>query len=626
MIRFPSGGRQQQKFGPSFKRLRDALSRDSGAMQLRDDPSTLAPERVIVFEIAGTVQNFLKAVSRVQGLEFMGEYEERFPSDEDFVLLEKKKNQPIAERPDKAVPGRFYLAMPDVTALNNLVSLWERWEKGGRMEHGFAPFGNVFRQLRTLRPWGPQDWISGETVTFWLEQINREPERPVRTEVELWYHDSEIRRTQSSRNFRAIVAASGGRVVHEAVVGAIAYHGLLIDIPAADIQNLTTDRTVRLALADDVHGTAMASVILHGDRNENGPALARPLYVRPLMVTTDDGAEQTETDRRLVDTVHRAILRMKGSEGEEAAAPSVFLVNVSMGDTRRPFANFMSPLARLLDFLCDRYNLLFLVSAGNVREPLEVADFDDWSAFEEGSAADREHAVLKALNEAKYERTILSPAEALNALTIGAQHHDNVGTRQSTPQVVDPFDDNTLPNVSSGLGLGYRRMIKPELFFPGGREHVRMRSSGGGLTISVGSAKRLYGLSAAAPDPLGQGRLDCVALSGGTSSSTAMATRAGHCIFDKLMNREGGSLLADMEPRFYPLVVKSLLVHSARWNGKAEIPKEICGPEDKRRHVRACRQYRAVSRIWRSGRDQSSRMHQQASHIGGLSNHCSPDC
>jgi hypothetical protein len=79
MIRFPSSGRQQQKFGPSFNRLRTALARDNGTMQLRDDPTALAPERVIVFEIAGTVQNFLKALSRVNGLEFMGEYEDSFP-------------------------------------------------------------------------------------------------------------------------------------------------------------------------------------------------------------------------------------------------------------------------------------------------------------------------------------------------------------------------------------------------------------------------------------------------------------------------------------------------------------------------------------------------------------------
>jgi hypothetical protein len=92
-------------------------------------------------------------------------------------------------------------------------------------------------------------------------------------------------------------------------------------------------------------------------------------------------------------------------------------------------------------------------------------------------------------------------------------------------------------------------------------------------------------LSAAAPDPLGQGRINQVALSDGTSSATALATRAAHRIFDALMDRDGGSLLADMDPQFYAIVVKALLVHSARWDGNHELLKEICGPEDKRRHV-----------------------------------------
>src|SRR5207253_8075754 len=141
----------------------------------------------------------------------------------------------------------------------------------------------------------------------------------------------------------------------------------------------------------------------------------------------------------------------------------------------------------LIDFLSVRYNVLFLVSGGNVYAPLEIPGFANWTAFETATPNDRERAVLTALNAAKYERTILSPAESLNALTVGAQHHDNVTTRQGGPSAVDPFADNSLPNVSSGLGLGHRRMIKPELYFPGGREYVRMKSTGNGLKVDVGA-------------------------------------------------------------------------------------------------------------------------------------------
>src|SRR5208337_597822 len=144
-----------------------------------------------------------------------------------------------------------------------------------------------------------------------------------------------------------------------------------------------------------------------------------------------------------------------------------------------------------------------------------------------------------------------------------------------------------------GLGLGHRRSIKPEIYFPGGREYVRMKSSGNGLEIKTGPPQQIYGLRAATPDPTDQGRPDYVALSDGTSSATALATRAAHRIFDAMMDRDGGSMLADMDPQFYAVVVKALLVHRARWNSKAALLKDICGPEDKRQHVarseNACR-------------------------------------
>ena len=341
----------------------------------------------------------------------------------------------------------------------------------------------------------------------------------------------------------------------------------------------------RALVSQRVHGTAMASLILHGDRNEQGETLTRPLYVRPVMITNEHGIEQTENDRLLIDTIHRAILRIKGTEAQEGAAPTVFMINLSMGDVRRPFSGVMSPLARLLDFLADKYGLLFLVSGGNILTPLEIADFTSWTAFEQARPEVRERAVIKSLNNAKYERTILSPAEALNVLTIGAQHSDSVANRQGAYNTVDPLQDTTLPNITSGLGLGYRRMIKPELYFPGGREHVRMQATGTTLRVVHSQPRRIYGLSSATPDAQGQGRLDQVALTAGTSPATALATRAGAQIFESLMDRDGGSLLADIDSQYYAVVVKALLLHSARWSANGELLKEICGPEDRRRSV-----------------------------------------
>jgi hypothetical protein len=590
----------------------------------------------------------------------MAEIDTDFAADEDFALQYGDAKRRGRDKPGRTVPGRLYLAMPDLQALRQLVSLWERWKNDQPLDRGLAPIANLFSQLHDLRPWGPQDRIPAETVEFWREEMARDPDRSIRAEVELWYRTSEARRQEASAAVRTAVTEAGGRVVHESLIEDIAYHGLLVDIPSAYVQRLIDLQAVRLALADEVmflrpqsvlrdpqdiesapdgsldavgpapdiarnqpiaalldgmpvqahsllvnrliiddpddlesralvsqrmHGTAMASLILHGDRNDTGAALSRPLYVRPIMFINEQGIEETDNDRLLVDTVHRAVLRIKGTAVEEGAAPAVFLINFSMGDVRRPFSGVMSPLARLLDFLADKYGLLFLVSGGNVPNSLEIAGYTSWTAFEQASPQDREQAIIRSLDNAKHERTILSPAEALNVLTIGARHHDSVAARQGTFNTVDPLQDDTLPNITSGLGLGYRRMIKPELYLSGGREHVRMQTSGDILKVLPSQPRRIYGLSAAAPDALGQGRLDQVALTAGTSPATALATRASSQIFEALMDSDGGSLLADIDPQYYAVVVKALLIHSARRSDNSEMLKEICGPADRRLHV-----------------------------------------
>ncbi len=245
----------------------------------------------------------------------------------------------------------------------------------------------------------------------------------------------------------------------------------------------------------------------------------------------------------------------------------------------------MSPLARLLDFLAAKYNIVFLVSAGNVTDQLVLPEFNQWGEFEAATPDARERAVLTALFAAKHERSLLSPAEAVNVLTIGAQHTDNVANRVGLNMAVDPFDDPALPNASCAIGLGYRRAVKPDLFLPAGREHVRMAAGGAGVRLRFGSPQRMYGLGAAAPDSGNLGRLNQTIYTDGTSAATALATRAAHRIFDSLMDRDGGSLLADIPAEYYAAVVKTLLVHSARWNEKGDLIKELCGPADPRQFV-----------------------------------------
>ena len=95
------------------------------------------------------------------------------------------------------------------------------------------------------------------------------------------------------------------------------------------------------AATEQRHGTAMASLILHGDLNAPAPEppVRRPLYVRPVMYPQrDEFGEVRECmppDRLVIDLIWRAFIRMfDGERGEEPTAPTVRVVNLSIGDAK----------------------------------------------------------------------------------------------------------------------------------------------------------------------------------------------------------------------------------------------------------------------------------------------------
>jgi len=81
------------------------------------------------------------------------------------------------------------------------------------------------------------------------------------------------------------------------------------------------------------HGTAMASMVLHGDLNGDGPSLKRRIYVRPIFhPDTFNLREITPPNRLLVDLIHRAIRRIfEGDGAQPAVAPTVRIINLALG-------------------------------------------------------------------------------------------------------------------------------------------------------------------------------------------------------------------------------------------------------------------------------------------------------
>ena len=631
-------------------------------MELREDPASLAPERVIVFEVAGSISDFVAACRKVPGLEYLTEQDTEFEPDDDFWVVDTRRGTEGQRRDDKAVGGRLYAAMPDLRALRELLGLWERHQRRLNPEPGRKGWFDLFKLLRVLRPWGPEDRISDHAREHFLHDLESDPESTLALEVELWYRESQSHRERARRELAEVVAQAGGAIVHQASIPPIRYEAALVRLPRDEVRRVIDREPVHLVVSDDImfvrpqctpypraghppsrpgavpegplpardeppivalldgvpvqrhrlleervaiddpdgldersvvdaryHGTAMASLIIHGDRNRSDAPLTRVVHVHPVMYAPQSGSEERfRPDRLLVDTIYRAVVRMKeGVGGARPSAPQVFIVNLSLGDTRRPYAGWISPWARLLDHLAHAYGILFVVSAGNVNQPLPISRFDTMTAFEDADASTREDAVLEGLGEQRSQRTLLSPSEAMNVLTVGAGHDEaapgGLGGTATGPTVA-PYLNGALPNISSAMGLGHRKVIKPDVLMPGGREHVLASPQGGHIHVRPGNPGSRFGIRAAAPDA--QGSLDRETNTSGTSAAAALATRAAHQLYDALMDPQNGSVLADADPEYHAVVVRALLVHAARWDESvASKLGDLYGPHGRGKHV-----------------------------------------
>lgn len=316
------------------------------------------------------------------------------------------------------------------------------------------------------------------------------------------------------------------------------------------------------------HGSSMASLVVHGELDANdGIPLTRQVYHRPILQpdqNTKNHDEHVPENIFLEDRVHTAVRRMFERIGDVTAqAPGVKIINFSIGDPSRPFIHTPSPLARLLDWLSWKYRVLFCVSAGNFSDDIELnittANFDLLT-----SDAKAMH-VLKCVEEQLSERRLLSPGEAMNALTIGALHTDSSGDFAAAGRV-DLFANSPLFSPASRLGHGFRKSVKPEVMFPGGRQLYNMSPQSG--SCSINQYKNKPGQKVAW-DSDQQGELSRCLHTRGTSNATALSTRGGARIFDVLeaLQADNGEQLKES---LIAVLIKALLVHGARHDKDAK--------------------------------------------------------
>ena len=210
---------QNASFGPRFRRLEAALDRDPTGLTLRADPSALAPERLLVFELRGAIATFANAIRSVPGLELIDE--EELDSDDQ----------------DKAPEA--YLLVPDAEALGNILSLWRRWIAGQELGTGFTPWRDVFATLRDLRVWGPQDRVQEGDREILADEIHDLADNDeVTLEIELVFRAAEAMAITAEQGVAASINSAGGSIVSRCRIADIAYHALLAKLPVAAVRSI----------------------------------------------------------------------------------------------------------------------------------------------------------------------------------------------------------------------------------------------------------------------------------------------------------------------------------------------------------------------------------------------------
>lgn len=170
--------------------------------------------------------------------------------------------------------------------------------------------------------------------------------------------------------------------------------------------------------------------------------------------------------------------------------------------------------------------MLFLVSVGN--HPDNIAIQVPCGEWRDLSDEQLRSEVLHALRDDQINRRAYSPAEAVNALTVGAMHADDSAPLPQDRRV-DLLRGARLPSQIGTVDQGFRRSAKPEIFFPGGRQLYLepFGSSADAASFSVTEAFSPPGQRVAAP---GTAALEPARTvhTRGTSNATALASDAEH--------------------------------------------------------------------------------------------------
>lgn len=695
-FRLPDREHQGRRIGPQLTSMLDAFVAES--------PAGTSTENILVLETIGRPENFRTAVAAIPGLKWLAEIDtDDLEADTQFFELPKigarffksrisalnAKNsseivdsfaangiidsfgillksvsddairsaipqdykeyaegilQAIDQKKKEPLPGRMYLSLSNRQALREIKTIFDAWERDGRLRHGAGAWGEIFSHLRTVRFWNIKDRVTDTGILeYWREEVacKKGTTSMVAFEIELSYDENKQERRQRQQHIEELVDQEGGIILASCDIKEIKFHAIKAELPVANIERVLgedysalfqeggilffrpspqclvesfADGTAEefpsipapeaapvVAVLDGLpfsrhklldgfliiddpddfaanyrpremnHGTAMLSLICHGELDAGEGRITRKVYVRPILLPDIESPQERRPERIpkevfFEDLVERAVRKMfDGDVGEPPSASTIKIINLSVADPDRMFHHFPGPTARLLDWLSYKYKVLFCVSAGNIKDCILLGlDSDEFLALTDD---EKISTALSSLYSNRRNRRILTPSESINSLTVGALHDD-----ESTPVILDGCVDilpsSSLPSPLSPFGHGFRSSIKPDILLPGGRQLFTHIGAG---EYGIPSIAQRSGQKVAAV-PVTPGDRTRTTYTCGTSNANALAVRGASFIHDAVMAVLEDHGLENTDTSTAALI-KALMVHGASWGTGAEIIK-----------------------------------------------------
>lgn len=320
-----------------------------------------------------------------------------------------------------------------------------------------------------------------------------------------------------------------------------------------------------------IHGTGIVSLICHGDLEAKEQSIRSTIYFRPIMKpdTADFRNEiRTECISREVffeDLIERSVRRIFEGEGDvPPVAPNVKIINLSICDCYKSFLGQMSSVARLIDWLSFKYNVLFIISAGNIYDSFQL-NTEDNNSLE----LDLTNTVFNRIIENRRNRKLFSPAESINSISVSSLHTDALDDYHLPGYLYNIQNNQLLPAPYSTIGYGYRNAIKPDVIIPGGRQlYLKISNNTYKPFLSV----KPPGQRVAATGP--EGDINRQIFTRGTSNSCALCTKKAIEIYDMLyeLTTDHGYSLPDEN---IAVLMKALLIHSSSWGDSVHLLRKI---------------------------------------------------